>query len=144
MVGCASFDKEGPASRVLEGRKYALEFGQAGRDNALVMRNRGLPGVRGLLATLLLAIATPAGASSGTVPRGYFVDPKQLEADRPIDRVEAEGDFTLAIHRRYEGPAELKLLSIAEALYPPREVLIARSIERNLVMGSDSARVPCP
>jgi len=79
---------------------------------------------------------------SATVPPGYFIDPKQAVADRPMDRVEDEGDFTLAIHRRYEGPTELKLLSIAEAIYPPREILIARAIERNQEMGSDSARVP--
>src|SRR5437867_11277159 len=83
-----------------------------------------------------------ASQGSATVPSGYFIDPKQAVADRPMDRVEDEGDFTLAIHRRYEGPTELKLLSIAEAIYPPREILIARAIERNQEMGSDSARVP--
>ena len=82
-----------------------------------------------------------ASQGSATVPSGYFIDPKQAVADRPMDRVEDEGDFTLAIHRRYEGPTELKLLSIAEAIYPPREILIARAIERNQEMGSDSARV---
>ena len=99
-----------------------------------------------LLASLVVPSVAPVHAAgtrvgNAALPPGYFVDRKQLVADRPIDRVEAEGDFTLAIHRRYEGPGELKLLSIAEALYPAREVLIARSLDRNQVMGSDSAKV---
>ena len=89
-----------------------------------------------MLATLLFA--APAAAT----PAGYFVDPKQAIAERPIDRVEDDGDFTLAIHRRYEGPAAARLLSIAEATYPPRDRLVSIAIERSFEMGSDSARVP--
>ncbi len=93
-----------------------------------------------LIGSLLALGYTGSGSASG--PRGYFIDPRQLVADRPTDLVEAEGDFTLAIHRRFEGSAELKLLSIAEAIYPPRELLISRAIEQNQVMGSDSAGTP--
>jgi hypothetical protein len=92
----------------------------------------------GSFLLVALVFAAPAAAA----PAGYFIDPKQAMAERPIDRVEADGDFTLSIHRRYDGPTEARLLSIAEATYPPRDRLVSIAIDRGFDMGSDSARVP--
>jgi hypothetical protein len=83
-----------------------------------------------------------AAAPASAAPAGYFVDPKQAAAKRLIDRVEDDGDFTLSIHRRYEGPAAARLLGIAEATYPPRDRLVSIAIDRSFEMGSDSASVP--
>src|SRR5881296_674131 len=91
-----------------------------------------------ILALLFLLGATRAHAS----PPGYFVDSTQANAERPIDRVEAEGDFTLSIHRRYEDPVGARLLAIAEATYPPRDSLVVIAIKRGFEVGSDSARTP--
>jgi len=91
-----------------------------------------------ILALLFLLGATRAHAS----PPGYFVDSTQANAERPIDRVEADGDFTLSIHRRYEDPVGARLLAIAEATYPPRDSLVVIAIKRGFEVGSDSARTP--
>lgn len=93
-------------------------------------------------ALALLSFLGVPHASATAMPPGYFVDSTQAVADRPLDRVEADGDFTLAVHRTYEGPLELRLLGIAEATYPPRDALIEHAIERGFEMGSDSARTP--
>ena len=91
-----------------------------------------------IVALLTLLGTTPANAS----PPGYFVDSTQADAERPIDRVEADGDFTLSIHRRYEDPLGARLLGIAEATYPPRDRLVGIAIERGFEVGSDSSRTP--
>lgn len=75
------------------------------------------------------------------MPPGYFLDSAQAGAERPPDLVEADGDFTLSIHRKYEDRLGEHLLDIAEATYPPREVLIDQAITRQTEIGSDSARV---
>jgi hypothetical protein len=90
------------------------------------------------VALLPLLCAMPADAS----PPGYFVDSTDAVAERPLDRVEADGDFTLSIHRRYEGTLEARLLGIAEATYPPRDRLVGIAIESGFEIGSDSSRVP--
>jgi hypothetical protein len=76
------------------------------------------------------------------MPPGYFVDSTQVTEDLPIDREEADGDFTLSIHRKYEDALGARLLEVAEATYPPRDSLIIRAIERGTEVGSDSARTP--
>jgi len=92
-------------------------------------------------ALLLLAFPTYAKPAPGpSTPPGYFIDSAQLAEERPSDRVQADGDFTLSIHRRYVDALGARLLNIAEATYPPRDRLISRAIERGNEMGSDSAR----
>lgn len=95
-----------------------------------------------LSAAVVLLSLLGAPQAAADAPPGYFVDSTQAVADRPLDRVEADGDFTMTIHRRYEGPFELRLLGIAEATYPPRDALIDRAIEKGFEMGPDSARTP--
>ena len=91
------------------------------------------------VALLLLAAAAHAKPAA-TVPPGYFIDWAQMAGERPSDRVEADGDFTLSIHRKYESALEERLLNIAEATYPPRDQIISRALERGNEIGSDSAR----
>jgi hypothetical protein len=123
----------------------ALQQDQNLEDRSPSARLYALPEMRReqvrVAAVILLSIlsAVPATAAS---PPGYFVDSTQTVAERPIDLVKADGDFTLAIHRHYEDPLGARLLRIAEATYPPRDRLINISIEGAFEMGSDSARVP--
>ena len=91
-----------------------------------------------IVALLSLLGATPARGS----PPGYFVDSTQANAERPVDRVEADGDFTLSIRSRYEDPLGARLLGIAEAAYPPRDSLVVIAIKRGFEVGSDSAHTP--
>jgi hypothetical protein len=90
---------------------------------------------------LLLAPAASA-KHAATLPPGYYLDPAQAAEERPIDRVESDGDFTLSIHRKYQGPLEARLLGIAESIYPPRDRLVNRAIEDATEIGSDSTRAP--
>ncbi|TMQ60108.1 MAG: hypothetical protein E6K76_03040 [Candidatus Eisenbacteria bacterium] len=94
--------------------------------------------VAAIAALLSMLNATPATASAP----GYFVDSTQAAAERPIDSVEADGDFTFSIHRRYEDPLGARLLGIAEATYPPRDRLVGIAIEKGFDIGSDSSRTP--
>jgi hypothetical protein len=97
-----------------------------------------------VLTLTILGPSTSHAASIGTgvasMPPGYFLDPTQARATRPANRVTADGDFRLSIHRTYDDEVGAHLLGIAEATYPPREAIIDRAIERELVIGSDSAR----
>jgi hypothetical protein len=100
---------------------------------------------RALALTLTIAWPSTSGAASmgtgvASMPPGYFLDPIQANAARPADRVAGDGDFRLFIRRKYEDKLGEHLLDIAEATYPPREAIIDRAIERELVIGSDSAR----
>jgi hypothetical protein len=101
-----------------------------------VLARRGRIRSASLLVGLLLA--APAGAT----PPGYFVDSTQATADRPRHLVVSDGDFTLSIHRSFDGPLAKRLLGIAEATYPSREVLMERAITRGMEIGSDSAHKP--
>ncbi|HEY2923718.1 MAG TPA: hypothetical protein VGJ98_01990 [Candidatus Eisenbacteria bacterium] len=95
--------------------------------------------VAATVALLSMADAMPASAS---LPPGYFVDSTQAVAERPMNWVEADGDFTLSVHRRYEDPLGARLLGIAEATYPPRDRLVEIAIQRGFEIGPDSSRVP--
>jgi len=88
----------------------------------------------------VLVVALGACAPVVAAPPGYFVDSTQAAADRPRHQVASDGDFTLSILRSYDSPLTKRLLGIAEATYPPREVLIDRAITRGTEIGSDSAR----
>ncbi len=97
--------------------------------------------VMGMVACLsILGARSPAGATAS--PPGYFVDSTQAVAERVADKVAADGDFTISIHRHYEDATGARLLAIAEATYPPRDRLVGIAIERGFEMGSDTARVP--
>ncbi len=88
----------------------------------------------------VVLLAPPAYAARGTtLPPGYYLDPAQARAERPIERVESDGDFTLSIHRKYEDALGARLLNIAEAVYPPRDLLVGRAIQQGAEIGSDSA-----
>jgi hypothetical protein len=99
-------------------------------------------GYAALTLALFLAAHAYAAPSAPAMPPGYFIDPAQAAAARPVDRVLADGDFTLAIHRRYADPTEANLLAIAEATYPPRERLIDRALSMDTQIGSDSSGMP--
>jgi len=101
-----------------------------------VLARRGRIRSASLLVGLLLA--APAAAT----PPGYFVDSTQATADRPRHLVVSDGDFTLSIHRSFDGPLAKRLLGIAEATYPPRDVLMERAITRGMEIGPDSAHKP--
>ncbi len=96
---------------------------------------------RKVLALVLTLAASPGGLAAASPP-GYFVDSTQAVADRPSDWVEADGDFTVSVHRRSDDALGARLLGIAEATYPPRATLIDIAIRRGFEVGSDSSRVP--
>lgn len=91
-----------------------------------------------LVLTAAIAIAAPARARDPAAPPGYFVDSAQLQGHRP-DTLEAlEGDFTYSVRRSWPDPKAERLLEIAEATYPPRDVIVDAAIESGSEIGADS------
>jgi hypothetical protein len=82
---------------------------------------------------LLIAIRVEAA------PSGYFVDSSQVSAPRPIWVADTTGDFSISIRRSIPDSLSERLLAIAEATYPPRELLIRIAAGKGYEMGSDTA-----
>jgi hypothetical protein len=93
-------------------------------------------------SAILLLGSSASAEHAATLPPGYYVDPAQVSEARPVDRIEADGDFTLSIHRKYDDALGARLLAIAESTYPPRDRVIHRAIEEATDLGSDSASAP--
>jgi len=95
---------------------------------------------------LALAHPTDRPAVAATPPSpvlaGYFVDSTEAFAERPEQSKDATGDFTFTIHRGFPDSTSERLLGIAEATYPPRDLLIRVAAEKNYEVGSDTAHVP--
>jgi hypothetical protein len=86
--------------------------------------------------------APPPRALAGPALAGYFIDSTEAFAPRPEQAKETTGDFTFTIHRGFPDSTSERLLGIAEAAYPPRDLLIRIAAEKNYEVGSDSAHVP--
>lgn len=91
-----------------------------------------------LIPALLLAAAEPGSA----MPPGYFVDPLEAAAPRPTWSDASDGEFTYTIRRGFPDSTAGRLLGIAEATYPPRDILVRIAVEKGFEMGSDTAAVP--
>ncbi len=114
------------------------------------MRPRGLGAAVALLIGAAAAGAsfavTSAAAHSTTaslaaVPPGYYVDSVLATTPRPAWAEEKDGDFTYSIRRGYPDSTAARLLSTAEAICPPRDLLIRIAARNGYEMGSDTARV---
>ena len=93
-------------------------------------------------ALLLCLCATAASASAQGMPPGYFVDSTEAFAPRPT-WVDRPGDaYTYTIRRGFPDPALGRLLGIAEAVYPPRNLMITRAVIHNSELGADTTGVP--
>ena len=90
-----------------------------------------------LLWTALGLLLLPHLSSSA--PPGYFVDPAQARAPRPTWVADTTGEFTVSIRREARDSTAAYLLGIAEAVYPPRELLIDLAVANGYEMGPDSA-----
>jgi len=90
---------------------------------------------------LFSPLLTASSVQASRLPPGYSLDPVQLSAARPANRVDEDGDFTTTVHRRYGDATESRLLGIAESLYPLREAILERAIDRQGEIGADSAGV---
>lgn len=87
---------------------------------------------------LLILCASPGRA----LPPGYFVDSLEAFAPRPTWAEEKDGEFTYSIRRGFPDSTAARLLGIAEAVYPPRDLLIRLAVEKGAEMGSDTTGVP--
>jgi hypothetical protein len=99
----------------------------------------------GFVVGSLLGHAAAAGESGGSpssVPDGYYVDLPQAFESRPTWRDRPGDAYTYSIRRGAPDSAAARLLGIAEALYPPRGLMIALAANRYLEMGSDTSGVP--
>lgn len=78
---------------------------------------------------------------AGALPPGYFVDSAEVSAPFPSRLEESDGEFTFAIRRDVPNMSSARLLSIAEATYPPRDLLVGIAATKGFEMGPDSAGV---
>ena len=89
----------------------------------------------------LCVLSTPPALSAP--PPGYFIDREQVQALRH-DRWESTewelGDHTVSIHRVAPDLHQAGLLAIAEATYPPRDLMVALADLGGYELGSDSER----
>jgi hypothetical protein len=76
------------------------------------------------------------------MPPGYFVDSTLAAGRLPSRWEELDGEFTVSIRRGYPDSAAARLLRVAEALCPPRDLLVRIAMERSYDFGDDSAGVP--
>jgi hypothetical protein len=76
------------------------------------------------------------------MPPGYSVDSVQAAAPRPTWSDASDGDFTYTIRRGFPDSTAARLLGIAEAVYPPRDLLVRLAAEKNYEMGADTAGSP--
>ena len=100
-----------------------------------------------LAAAALLAIATTSLAATvppalvPAAPPGYFVDAGQARLPAPEPCDEKHREYTCSIVRTAPDEAASRLLAIAEAVYPSRELLAGLAAQEGYEMGSDTARV---
>jgi hypothetical protein len=99
-------------------------------------------------AALALGVSLPCLFFAPTeglaaLPPGYFVDVAEAAATRH-DRWEATewelGNYTISIRRLAPDRHQARLLAIAEATYPPRDLMTSIALLEGHEMGSDSAR----
>jgi hypothetical protein len=91
----------------------------------------------------LLVLAVTPRAAIPALPSGYFVDPEHAAATRHDRWEETEGDlgdFTISIYRNVPDLELARLLAIAEATYPPRDLMTSIAHLEGYEMGSDSSR----
>ncbi|MBI4363982.1 MAG: hypothetical protein HY568_01000 [Candidatus Latescibacteria bacterium] len=93
-----------------------------------------------MLAALVAGFGALVPApSAAAAPPGYSVDGIQARAIRPAWVVDTTGDFRIRIRRDVSDSTAGRLLGIAEAVYPPRELLIRIAEANGHEMGPDSA-----
>jgi len=80
--------------------------------------------------------------SSDADPPGYTRDPTQAAERRATSEEESSGDFTLSLTRTFSDSTGERLLGIAEATYPPRNLLVRLAVQNAYEMGPDTASVP--
>lgn len=100
---------------------------------------RAVPAAAAALAACALAAWAPA---AGAMPPGYFVDTRQVVAG-PVARWDLrDGDYTASVRRDYPDSLAGRLLSVAEATFPPRGPLLRTAAEQGWELGADAASGP--
>lgn len=93
------------------------------------------------LPRLLVACTALVPASGRAAPSGYAVDSVEAATPRPARSDASDGEFTFTIRRGFPDSTAERLLGIAEATYPPRDLLVRIAVEKGYEMGSDTAGV---
>ncbi len=89
------------------------------------------------------AAATAAGVSAPVPPPdGYYIHWPEAKAPPPEPCDEKQRDFTCSIERTAVGPEAARLLAIAEAVYPPRDLIAEIAARESYETGADTSGVP--
>jgi hypothetical protein len=110
-----------------------------------VEKGTGIVGAGRLLVLVLLAAGKAGGVAAlpaEAAPPGYAVDSTQAAEPRPASEEESSGAFTLSVRRSFPDSVGERLLGIAEAIYPPRGLLVRMAERNGYEIGPDTAGVP--
>ena len=94
---------------------------------------------RSLAPAVAVAAVFAAAVPAFAIPAGYFVDSTRISAHPQARRDLAGGDHSASLRRVYADSLEGRLLSIAEATFPPRDVVVGLAAAKGHELGADSA-----
>ncbi|HLQ67828.1 MAG TPA: hypothetical protein VK123_11420 [Candidatus Limnocylindrales bacterium] len=103
---------------------------------------RLLPFALAVLASLAPALAAGAPPPVPVTPPGYSIVWSEARSAPPGGCAGKQGDYACSIQRVAEGPEASRILGIAEAVYPPRDLIGDLATREGYEMGSDTAGVP--
>jgi hypothetical protein len=98
--------------------------------------------MRALAAAATACVLVLAAPPARALPAGYIVDPTQVTA-HPVARWDLlDGSHTASVRREYPDSTGGRLLSIAEATFPPRGLLLRTAAEQGWELGADASGGP--
>jgi hypothetical protein len=94
-----------------------------------------------MLCLLAIGSTAPPVAASAP-PDGYYIHWAEAKAPPPEPCDAKQPDFKCSIERTAANPEAARILSIAEAVYPPRDVIAEIAARESYETGADTAGVP--
>jgi hypothetical protein len=88
------------------------------------------------------ATGAAAASSAPAPPNRYYIYWPEAKAAPPDPCDAKQRDFMCSVERTAVGPEAARLLAIAEALYPPRDVITEIAARESYETGADTVGVP--
>ena len=92
-------------------------------------------------AFITAALACPT-APALSFPEGYSLDAARIGRSLPEPWEVGTGDYTASVRRDAPDSLSAHLLAIAEATYPPRDLLLGMAYRKGYELGADTSGVP--
>jgi hypothetical protein len=95
-----------------------------------------------LVSILVVAGIVGAPDAAAGLPPGYYVDAAHAGEARPTWRDRPGDAYTYSIRREFPDSTAGWLLGIAEAIYPPRALMVTLAVIHNRELGPDTTGTP--